>query len=141
MSVRHFTKCDAHRDVLVLHFDTDGSFPLSITVPINNARLLADGVSEGIRQAGFPNITVLPLGHTELVQRVERVETTFLDESALYLRLLAQVEAHPDRPPGPAQHQGATSVAIRMDRAVAMTLVKQICDLAKEKGWPLPKLD
>jgi hypothetical protein len=81
---------------------------------------------------------ILALGHHEFIQRVEDVSFDPFDANALLMRLCASVEAHPTVPPGPGRHRGATTLAIRMDQAVATTLFQQIRDLFRRMGWPLP---
>lgn len=81
---------------------------------------------------------ILALGHHEFIQRVQDVEFLPLDDSDLLMRLCASVEAHPSIPPGPGMHQGATTLAIRMDRAAAMKLCQQIAEIAQRMGWQPP---
>jgi hypothetical protein len=79
---------------------------------------------------------ILKLGHHEFIQRLQDVEIAPLDETGILLRFCASVEAHQAEPPGPGSHQGATTLAIRMDRAVAMELFRQLRELAETMGWP-----
>jgi len=39
------------------------------------------------------------------------------------------------------KRQAATTLAIHMDRGVAIALSQQIRELARSKGWPLPPED
>ena len=84
---------------------------------------------------------ILERGHHEFVQRIQKVSFGLLEEDGPLLRLGASVEPHPTKPPGPGRHRGATTLAIRMDRAVAIGLWQQIRDLFQTKGWPLPPED
>jgi hypothetical protein len=81
---------------------------------------------------------IFELGHHEFVQRVQEFSIELLEGTGPLLRLVASVEPHPTKPPGPGRHRGATSLAIRMDRAVATELWRQIRDLFQTKGWRLP---
>jgi hypothetical protein len=81
---------------------------------------------------------ILKLGHHEFIQRVQEIELAPLDGTGPLLRLYASVEAHPSEPPGPGRHRGATTLAIRMDQAVARTLVEQIFEIAQRMGWQPP---
>jgi len=84
---------------------------------------------------------ILKLGHHEFIQRVQEVSFEPLDASGLLVRLYASVEAHLSEPPGPGRHRGATTLAIRMDQAVAKTLFYQIRETFQRMGWPLPAQD
>lgn len=79
---------------------------------------------------------ILPLGHHEMVQRMDDVDVELMD--GVLVKLVASVEAHPAAPPGPGKHRGATTLAIRMDRVVATLLAQRILELAQTMGWPLP---
>jgi hypothetical protein len=81
---------------------------------------------------------VLELGHHEFTQRVQQTSFDSLDSSGVLMRVSASVEAHPTEPPGPGRHQGATTLAIRMDQAVATELFRQIAETFRRMGWPLP---
>jgi hypothetical protein len=81
---------------------------------------------------------MLELGHHEFVQRIQEISFGFLEETGPLLRLHAAVEAHPAKPPGPGRHQGATTLAIRTDQAIAIELWRQIRALARTKSWQLP---
>jgi hypothetical protein len=80
---------------------------------------------------------ILELGHHEFIQRAQDLSIGLLDGTGPLLRLHASAEAHQSKPPGPGRHQGATTLAIRMDQAAAMMLFQQIRDLARTKDWPI----
>lgn len=83
----------------------------------------------------------LDLGHHEIIQRVEFQQVVPLDDSGPLVRLCASVQAHPDVPAGPGRHLGATTLAIRMDQAAAISLVQQICETGRRMGWRMPPLN
>ena len=81
---------------------------------------------------------ILTLGHHEFIQRVHEIEIAPLNATGLLLRLCASVEVHPAVPPGPGMHQGATTLAIRMDQAAARMLFQQIRETFQRMGWQPP---
>lgn len=81
---------------------------------------------------------ILKIGHHEFIQRAQPISFDPLDDSGILVRLCASVEVYPSEPPGPGRHQGATTLAIRMDRAAAMTLFQMIQETFLRMGWPLP---
>ena len=81
---------------------------------------------------------ILTLGHHEFIQRVQEIEISPLDRTGLLLRLCASVEVHSTEPPGPGRHQGATTLAIHMDRSAATALFQQIREIFQKMGWQLP---
>jgi hypothetical protein len=81
---------------------------------------------------------ILTFGHHEFIQRVQEIEISPLDRTGLLVRLCASVEVHSTEPPGPGRHQGATTLAIRMDRSAATALFQQIREIFQKMGWPLP---
>jgi hypothetical protein len=84
---------------------------------------------------------ILELGHHEFIQRVREIEIEPLDGIGPLLRLYAEVEEHPAKPPGPGRHRGATTLAIRMDQVVARKLVQQIREIIHRMDWQLPLED
>jgi hypothetical protein len=68
-----------------------------------------------------PMLTVLPLGHAELVQRMKRVDASPLDGKGPLVRLHAEVEARQDTPPGAGQRQGATTTSGLANRRASKT--------------------
>jgi hypothetical protein len=84
---------------------------------------------------------VLKLGHHEFIQRVQEVSFDPIETSGVLVRLYAAVEAHSSEPPGPGRHRRATTLAIRMDRAVATMLFQQIYETFLRMDWPRPPLD
>jgi len=85
--------------------------------------------------------TILPLGLTELMQPIaEVIDAAPLDEGPL-VRLLVALQVHPTIPPGPGRHPRATTLAIRMDEAVAIELFSKLRRLARSMDWQLPPED
>ena len=81
---------------------------------------------------------ILELGHHELVVPAIDWEVVSNPESALAVTLIASIQSHPAIPPFPGTHRGATTLAIQMDRAVAIALSERIRELARSMDWPLP---
>jgi hypothetical protein len=84
---------------------------------------------------------ILPLGHHEILQRVEDFDVGLMEEVGPLVRLVASVEVRPEIPPGPGRHRGATTLAIRIDPKAAIELAEQIRVLARTMGWRLPRED
>jgi hypothetical protein len=82
----------------------------------------------------------LALGHHAITQGVEFVEAMPLEGIGPAISLCALVQVHSDVPPGPGMHQGATTLAIHMDQAAAISLVQQIYETGRKMGWRLPPL-
>jgi hypothetical protein len=122
----------------VIHVRTTGGQEF-IEISEGAATELRIAIGDGLL-ARYPTPTheILELGHHEFVQRIQEVSLGLLEETGPLLRLHASIEAHPTKPPGPGRHQGATTLAIRMDQSVATELFRQIRALARTKGWQLP---
>jgi hypothetical protein len=80
----------------------------------------------------------LPVGRTEINPRVASWTVELSEGLGPLVELIALGELDPVIQNPLEKRQAATTLAIRMDRVVAIALSQQIRELARSKGWPLP---
>lgn len=85
-----------------------------------------------------PNPVGLTLGDHDLTKPVVFWSVQALPGTSPKVELLASLLSHPTSLPEPTRGQTATTLAIRMDLRVAMSLYLQLGELGRSMGW-LPK--
>jgi hypothetical protein len=93
MATRHFRRAKLFKTVVQLEFDTEGSHPLSITIPLESAHLLAGWLISALRAAeqhgtqfpplqGEDNLTMsindLPVTRYQVADSVDEPDRVFL---------------------------------------------------------------
>ena len=83
----------------------------------------------------------LPVGRTEISPRIASWTVELSEGIGPLVELIALGELDPVIQMPLEKRLAATTLAIRMDRVVAIGLSQQIRELARSKGWPLPLED